>query len=76
MLDATAEQHESKQGKETTGMRNYLKVAEQYRRGEIDDQTLDAMAQQWTGYSANMIRKIASQLDDRYLEAKTTKRRS
>lgn len=51
-------------------MRNYLKIAEQYRRGQIDDQTLDAMAQQWTGYSADMIRKIASKLDDRYLAKK------
>lgn len=51
-------------------MRNYLEVAESYRRGQIDDQTLDAMAQQWTGYSATMIRQIASQLDDQYLAEK------
>jgi hypothetical protein len=51
-------------------MRSYLKVAESYRRGQIDDQTLDAMAQQWTGYSADMIRKIASKLDDQYLAEK------
>ena len=57
-------------------MRNYLKVAESYRRGEIDDQTLNAMCRQWTGYDPNIIRKIAARLDDRYLAAKTSRRQS
>lgn len=57
-------------------MRSYLKVAEEYRRGEIDDLTLNTMSKQWTGYDPDIIRKIAARLDDRYLEAKTTKRRS
>lgn len=54
-------------------MRSYLKVAESYRRGEIDDQTLDAMCRQWTGYDPDIIRKIAARLDDRYLAVRTSK---
>jgi hypothetical protein len=54
-------------------MRNYLKVAEQYRQGQIDDQTLDAMCRQWTGYDPNIIRKIAARLDDRYLINRSSK---
>lgn len=57
-------------------MRNYLKVAEQYRRGEIDDLTLNTMSKQWTGYDPDIIRQIAARLDDRYLAAKTSRRQS